>query len=271
MATTKEWPLQDVNNAFVHGFLEEDLYMTPLEGYHVAPGLHAPLGPLVLLVYVDDILVTGPSLPDIQFVKDYLHVLFTIKDIGDAQYFLGLEIARSSTRLYVSQTKYIADIIKDSGLGNAKSASTPLPRGLKLTPTSGDLLSNPSSYKSLLCTLLQIRCSRSEQSILELIATSYGTPTRKVSLSLFMFVALCRLLICSLSNKIQQIYEAHTNSMAFSAYCVLRTPSFDTFNNAHILNGQKPMEHRKDVKPAEDSPKHGAISTELSEHQVGGT
>ncbi|XP_020549885.1 cis-abienol synthase, chloroplastic-like [Sesamum indicum] len=52
-----------------------------------------PLGPIVLLVYVDDILITGPSLSAIQEVKNYLHTLFTIKDIGDARYLLGLEIA----------------------------------------------------------------------------------------------------------------------------------------------------------------------------------
>ncbi|KAL0462387.1 UNVERIFIED_CONTAM: Retrovirus-related Pol polyprotein from transposon TNT 1-94 [Sesamum latifolium] len=45
---------------------------------------------LALLVYVDDILITEPSLACIQEVKTYLDRLFTIKDLGFAKYFLGL-------------------------------------------------------------------------------------------------------------------------------------------------------------------------------------
>ncbi|KAL0291233.1 UNVERIFIED_CONTAM: hypothetical protein Sangu_2541600 [Sesamum angustifolium] len=82
---------------------------------------------MALLVYVDDILVTRPSMDEIQSVKDYMHALFTIKDINDARYFLRLEIARNSTGIFVAQTKYVVDIIRDTGLANAKSVSTPSP------------------------------------------------------------------------------------------------------------------------------------------------
>ncbi|KAL0339167.1 UNVERIFIED_CONTAM: Retrovirus-related Pol polyprotein from transposon RE1, partial [Sesamum angustifolium] len=155
-AATKGWPLQqmDVNNAFLHGYLDEDLYMIPPEGYHVESGLPIASGLLVLLVYVDDILVTGPFMDEIKSVKDYLHALFAIKDIGDVNYFLGLEIARNSTGIYVAQTKYVSDIITDVGLVNAKSVSTPLPQGLKLSAECGGLLSNPDSYWSGFCIFL---------------------------------------------------------------------------------------------------------------------
>ncbi|KAL2243773.1 UNVERIFIED_CONTAM: Retrovirus-related Pol polyprotein from transposon TNT 1-94 [Sesamum indicum] len=182
VAAAYGWPLQqmDVNNAFLHGYLEEDLYMQPPEGYSVQPGLVCKLerslyglkqasqqwnveltlkltdfgfsqsaydhclftkmtdsGLVALLVYVDDIVVTAPSLELIQSVKTYLHSLFTIKDLGDARYFLGLEIACNSDGLYLAQTKYVHDIVRDTGMMSAKSASTPLPFGLKL---SGDLV-----------------------------------------------------------------------------------------------------------------------------------
>ncbi|KAL0412552.1 UNVERIFIED_CONTAM: Retrovirus-related Pol polyprotein from transposon RE2 [Sesamum radiatum] len=123
LPAARGWPLQqlDVNNAFLHGHLEEDLYMSPPEGYSVDPGLVCKLersiygtsvGLMALLVYVDDILVIAPTLSLIQTVKDYLHSLFTIKDLGDARYFLGLEIARSTDGLYIAQTKYAQDIIQ---------------------------------------------------------------------------------------------------------------------------------------------------------------
>ncbi|XP_011087069.1 uncharacterized protein LOC105168633 [Sesamum indicum] len=65
---------------------------------------------------------------------------YSLKDIGTARYFLGLEIARSSSGLFMAQNKYVMDIIWDTSLCHAKSAATPLPRGLKLMVSSGDAL-----------------------------------------------------------------------------------------------------------------------------------
>ncbi|KAL2251563.1 UNVERIFIED_CONTAM: Retrovirus-related Pol polyprotein from transposon RE2 [Sesamum indicum] len=158
----------DINNAFLHGNLDEDIYMTPPDGYAAAPNLvcklerslygltrkltdfsfrqsvhnqclflkPSPLGPMALIVYVDDVLVTGPSIADISQVKTYLYRLFTIKDLGDTRYFLGLEIARGDSGIFISQTKYIMDIIRDTGLVQAKSVSTPPPTSLKLSSAS---------------------------------------------------------------------------------------------------------------------------------------
>lgn len=58
-------------------------------------------------MYIDDILLIGPSLKHITEVKDYLHSLFTIKDIGEAKYFLGVEIAETPQGIFLAQTKYI--------------------------------------------------------------------------------------------------------------------------------------------------------------------
>lgn len=57
---------------------------------------------MFLLVYVDDILLTGSCEDDIQHVKKYLQSLFTIKDLGNAKYFLGIEIARTEHGTYLS-------------------------------------------------------------------------------------------------------------------------------------------------------------------------
>ncbi|KAL0406344.1 UNVERIFIED_CONTAM: Retrovirus-related Pol polyprotein from transposon RE2 [Sesamum latifolium] len=180
LAAAYGWPVHqlDVNNAFLHGHLDEELYMTPPEGYSTQPGLltdfgfvqsahdhciftkRLPTGILALLVYVDDILVTAPTLEAIKCVKDYLHSLFTIKDLGDARYFLGLEIARNSMGVYVAQTKYVIDIIKDTEMTNAKAVSTPLPLRLKLNMDSGTLLPTPHQYRRLVGRLLYLGFTR---------------------------------------------------------------------------------------------------------------
>lgn len=66
---------------------------------------------LVVLVYVDDMLVTGTSLSQIQDVKKALNVAFTIKDLGDLNCFLGVEVTRTPTGTFMSQKKYIKDIL----------------------------------------------------------------------------------------------------------------------------------------------------------------
>ncbi|KAL0396020.1 UNVERIFIED_CONTAM: Retrovirus-related Pol polyprotein from transposon RE2 [Sesamum calycinum] len=138
VASAKNWPIHqlDINNTFLHGFLDEDIYMTLHEGYSIAPGQqsqhdhclfikHTDSGMLVFLVHVDDVLLTGTCESSTVEVKRYLDELFTIKDFGYAKFFLGLEIARSTRGTLVTQSKFIRDIIHDIGLFDAKAARTP--------------------------------------------------------------------------------------------------------------------------------------------------
>lgn len=71
---------------------------------------------LCLLVYVDDVLVAGPSLPLIVELKQFLDSTFTIKDLGEARYFLGVEIARTANGIALNQHKYILDLVSSAGL-----------------------------------------------------------------------------------------------------------------------------------------------------------
>ncbi|KAJ0038187.1 hypothetical protein Pint_23684 [Pistacia integerrima] len=64
------------------------------------------------------------SKSDIGVVKAHLHFVFTIKDLGYAKYFLGIEIARSSEGTFINQQKYILDILEDTSLVGAKPVST---------------------------------------------------------------------------------------------------------------------------------------------------
>ncbi|KAL0434256.1 UNVERIFIED_CONTAM: Retrovirus-related Pol polyprotein from transposon TNT 1-94 [Sesamum latifolium] len=144
VASAYFWPIHqlDINSAFLHGYLDEAVYMTPPEGYDAPSGMVSH-GFLALLVYVDDVLITCTSDTLIQNVKSYLDRLFTIKDLGYVKYFLGLEVARSSDGLSVSQHKYICDIVTELHLQDAKSCTTPLPFGLKFSANEGAILQEP--------------------------------------------------------------------------------------------------------------------------------
>lgn len=65
---------------------------------------------MFLVVYVDDILVTG-DIDEIKVVKQFLDSTFKIKDVGYLHYFLGLEFKNISTTMAISQKKNTLDLL----------------------------------------------------------------------------------------------------------------------------------------------------------------
>jgi Reverse transcriptase (RNA-dependent DNA polymerase) len=81
---------------------------------------------IIVLVYVDDIIIIENNNEEIKKVKKYLKREFDIKDLGQLSYFLGIEIATSSKGLFLSQRKYILDLLKEIGKLGVKPAGTPM-------------------------------------------------------------------------------------------------------------------------------------------------
>ncbi|GJT09694.1 retrovirus-related pol polyprotein from transposon TNT 1-94 [Tanacetum coccineum] len=160
LATAKQWPLHqlDVNNAFLHGYVNEEIYMVPPEGYTKAsPG---QVYKLIVLVYVDDMLITGNSALEVLKLKQNLDEKFTIKDLGQAKYFLGIELFKTDTGMHLNQRKYILDLLSDAGLTAAKPSSFPLPTQLKLSFDKGTPLSDAGIYRKLVGRLLYLTMTR---------------------------------------------------------------------------------------------------------------
>lgn len=85
----------------------------------------------ILIVYVDDIIVTDNNSMEITLIKGLLSKEFEIKDLGTLRYFLGMEIARSKKGIYVSQRKYTLDLLKETGMQDCKASRTPIELGNK--------------------------------------------------------------------------------------------------------------------------------------------
>ena len=67
----------------------------------------------LVLIYVDDLLICGNNEHHIQLLKDMLSTSFHMKDLGILRYFLGLEINRNSDGFFISQKKYVVDLLKE--------------------------------------------------------------------------------------------------------------------------------------------------------------
>jgi len=76
--------------------------MTCIEVYHSIFYRHFSVGCIYLVVYVDDIILTGSDHHDISQVKQHLCQHFLTKDLGKLGYFLGIEVAQSNTSIVIS-------------------------------------------------------------------------------------------------------------------------------------------------------------------------
>ena len=98
----------------------------------------------ILAVYVDDIIITGDDEVEISRLKRNLSKEFEVKDLGQLKYFLGIEIARSTKGIVLSQRKYVLDLLSDTGMLGCRAASTPIDQNHKLCAQMGDTVDRES-------------------------------------------------------------------------------------------------------------------------------
>ncbi|KAL4580545.1 hypothetical protein LXL04_016743 [Taraxacum kok-saghyz] len=210
LAVNKKWNLYqfDINNAFLYGNLEEDVYMTLPQGYHTegdtrvckllrslyglkqAPrkwnerlcsslydfGFKQSLNDYslfvrfgnkgsvtILLVYVDDIILTGNDESEILNVKNFLKSQFLIKDLGKLKYFLGIEAIDIKDGLCLTQRKYCMELLHEFGMLGCKPVSTPLETNLvidRVFDTNDTYLDNITDFQKLIGKLIYLTITR---------------------------------------------------------------------------------------------------------------
>ncbi|XP_019198293.1 PREDICTED: uncharacterized protein LOC109192162 [Ipomoea nil] len=192
IAAAKDWHIHqmDVNNSFLNGDIEEEVYMELPLGVGCKKNgqvcklvkslydLKQKMGfkqsmPdnslftkgkgssfVALLVYVDDIVVTNADLALIQHLKVQLNDIFQIKDLGPLKYFLGLEVAKQKKCIAVSQRKYALELLEETGFIDSKLVYNPTIPSNKLSKTKGDLLDDNTQYRRLVGKLLYLTITR---------------------------------------------------------------------------------------------------------------
>ena len=210
IAVSSNWSIKhlDVNNAFLNGDLEEEIYMRQPPGFEQgAPGMVCKLNKalyglkqasrawfitiqaallklgftqskadtslfylnskaetIYLLLYVDDMLITGNSSSGIRRVIDQLHNQFALKDLGDVTQFLGIEVTKTSQGLHPSQSAYIKEILKKVKMIDAKPFPTPMVSDLKLSKSEGEPTIDGKLYRSVVGALQYATITRPELS-----------------------------------------------------------------------------------------------------------
>ncbi|CAJ2628272.1 unnamed protein product [Trifolium pratense] len=195
LAVTYKWQVHqiDINNAFLNGVLQEEVYMQQPTGFEVADKsllckLHKSLYGLkqaprawyerltqvllkmsfvksrcdpsllvhsqhgsstYVLIYVDDILIIGSAPHLIQDVIHKLNVHFALKQLGQVNYFLGIEVHHlPSGALLLNQAKYIRDLLVKTKMANSKPIGSPMMSSCRLSIIGTDTMTDPTLYMS---------------------------------------------------------------------------------------------------------------------------
>ncbi|CAL9010667.1 unnamed protein product, partial [Prunus brigantina] len=113
-----------------------------------------------LIVYVDDIIVTENDTEEQLKLQNYLSQEFEMKDLGDLKYFLIIEVARSKTSIFLSQRKYVIDLLTKTGMLGCKPADTPIEMNHKLCEDMDQEPTNKEQYQSLVGRLIYLAHTR---------------------------------------------------------------------------------------------------------------
>ncbi|KAF5823492.1 putative RNA-directed DNA polymerase [Helianthus annuus] len=209
LAVQNDWPMfqLDINNAFLYGTINEDVYMCLPKGYYspdetrvckLVKSLYGlKQAPrkwneklssvlvdygfvqskcdhsmyvlsrngvfIVLLVYVDDIVVTGNNIDEVNKIKGVLNLNFQIKDLGKLKYFLGIEVLYNKSGVCLNQRKYCLELLSEFGYLACKPIKTPIEQSYLITAKiskNQSVLKNITGFQKLVGKLIYLSLTR---------------------------------------------------------------------------------------------------------------
>ncbi|XP_022041699.1 uncharacterized mitochondrial protein AtMg00810-like [Helianthus annuus] len=153
---------------------------------------------IALLVYVDDIVITGNNVTEIGRIKGLLSKSFQIKDLGVLKYFLGLEVVYDKSGICLNQRKYCLDLLSKFGYLGCKPVNTSIELSHvvnnKISGEQKDLV-DITSYQKLIGKLTYLSLTRPDICYAVQFLSQYMhkpcVSHLKVALRLLRYLKLC--------------------------------------------------------------------------------
>jgi hypothetical protein len=108
---------------------------------------------LLVGVYVDDLIISGPNVRDIDIFKSEMKKKFCMSDLGLLSYYLGIEVKQGTDGITLCQSSYAAKILDNAGMRNCNKCETPMECRLKLSKLRDGESVNPTEYRSIIGSL----------------------------------------------------------------------------------------------------------------------
>jgi hypothetical protein len=115
---------------------------------------------IFILVYVDDIIITGNHHATINHLIATLQLDFAMKYLGALSYFIGIQVLRDPNGIHLRQSKYIQDLLNRVHMAESKPYRTPCLAGTKMSKFEGDTLPNPTAFRHIVGALQYVTLTR---------------------------------------------------------------------------------------------------------------
>ncbi|KAG6499850.1 hypothetical protein ZIOFF_039645 [Zingiber officinale] len=127
----------------------------------------------IVLVYVDDLVITGDDGSEILQTKENLSVRFQMKELAQLKHFLGLEIDRTQKGIFLCQQKYSKDLLKRFGMLDCKPISTPMESNFRMCAHEGKSLEDTTMYQKSVGSLIYLTLTRPDISYAVSVISRY--------------------------------------------------------------------------------------------------
>jgi len=115
---------------------------------------------LVVSLYVDDLLVTGNNMKQIDVFKREMKDVFEMTDPGKMTFFLGMEVKQKQNEIFICQQKYAKEILKKFNMEECRPTSTPMNQKEKFCKKDGAAKIDEKLYRTLIGCLIYLTATR---------------------------------------------------------------------------------------------------------------
>ncbi|KAL3634153.1 hypothetical protein CASFOL_021207 [Castilleja foliolosa] len=117
---------------------------------------------MYMLIYVDDMLITGNDENSVHRIIEGLKMQFALKDLGEIHHFLGVEVIKTTQGLHLGQKEYIKKLLQKANMLEANKSPTPMISTPQLSKYSGCPVKDAMMYRSLVGALHYVTITRPE-------------------------------------------------------------------------------------------------------------
>lgn len=154
------------------------LRFTRYESYHSLYTKHEDGEILIIILYVDDLIITNSNTSQINYLKNQISKAFEMSNLDLLHYYLSMEFWQKGDRIFISWSKYAYSILKRLHMEDSKTMAIHMEVGLKFTNESNDRIINGTLYRKLVGSLIYLTNTKPDiNNVVGIVAQFMSVPS----------------------------------------------------------------------------------------------